>query len=84
MEDRDTDIVFAYSDKGWTSQVLGVEYLRLLFEPLTAPLCARDEWRLLIVDGHNSHFIMGNFVNHIESSSSVHLPPPHTSFNLLM
>lgn len=56
-EDRET--VFCVSSKGWTNQILGVEYLKLLFKPHTT----RDDvpegrpWhRLLIVDDHNSHF----------------------------
>ena len=31
LEDEDPGTVFALSDKGWTNQVLGVEYLKLLF-----------------------------------------------------
>ena len=35
LNEEDKDTIFSISPKGWTSQVLGVEYLRLLFDPLT-------------------------------------------------
>ena len=35
LNEEDKDTIFSVSPKGWTSQVLGVEYLRLLFEPNT-------------------------------------------------
>ena len=42
------------SDNGWTTDILGFEWLRTVFEPYT-----RDRtigtYRLLILDGHNSH-----------------------------
>ena len=48
-------------------------------EPLTASLCTSDEWRLLIVDGHNSHFSMG-FMQFCESHQiELFYLPPHTT-----
>ena len=35
LKAEDSQTVFSVSPKGWTNQVLGVEYLRLLFDPLT-------------------------------------------------
>ena len=35
LSEEDKDTVFSVSPKGWTNQVLGLEYLRLLFDPLT-------------------------------------------------
>jgi hypothetical protein len=56
LEKSDDDTFFAISKSGWTNQILGVQYLRRLFDPITKKKCQPDEWRLLIVDGHNSHF----------------------------
>lgn len=53
---QDVSTVFALSNRGWTNQILGVEYLKLLFEPNTYYRVAPHEYRLLIVNGHNSHF----------------------------
>ena len=33
--EEDKDTIFSFSPKGWTNQVLGVEYLKLLFNPQT-------------------------------------------------
>ena len=35
LNTEDKDTVFSVSPKGCTNQVLGLEYLRLLFDPLT-------------------------------------------------
>lgn len=35
LEEEDKDTVFSFSPKGWTNQVLGVDYLTLLFDPYT-------------------------------------------------
>ena len=49
-------------------------------EPLTASLCPRNEWRLLIVDGHNSHFSSMEFMRLCESHRiELFWPPPHTT-----
>lgn len=36
LDKEDKDTIFSISPKGWTSQVLGLEYLGLLFDPLSA------------------------------------------------
>lgn len=57
--------IFCHSEKGWSNQVLGVEYLEKVFEVHTKSTPSFLEavskklpqpWRLLIFDGHNSHF----------------------------
>lgn len=56
-ENRDTGS--CVSSKGWTNQILGVEYLKLLFEPHTTGDDAPEgrPWhRLLLVDGHKLQF----------------------------
>ena len=35
LAEEDKDTIFSCSPKGWTDQVLGVEYLKLLFDPYT-------------------------------------------------
>ena len=42
------------SPKGWTDQELGMKWLERDFEPNTRPQTP-DDYRLLILDGHNSH-----------------------------
>src|SRR6516164_9277073 len=42
------------SPKGWTDQELGFKWLERDFEPNTRPVAEQD-YRLLILDGHNSH-----------------------------
>ena len=74
------ETVFANSDKGWANQTLGVEYLKLLFEPSTLPKRSeKDFWRLLIVDGHNSHFST-EFISFYEDHRiELFCIPPHTT-----
>ncbi|KAJ3484616.1 hypothetical protein NLI96_g5517 [Meripilus lineatus] len=43
------------SPKGWTDQELGSLWLEKDFEPATAARNKTDGYRLLILDGHNSH-----------------------------
>ncbi|KAJ3514281.1 hypothetical protein NMY22_g14790 [Coprinellus aureogranulatus] len=43
-----------YSEKGWTHSEIGLDWLKLFDRQTSAK--AGDEWRLLLVDGHNSHY----------------------------
>ncbi|SPO27531.1 related to transposase [Ustilago trichophora] len=45
---------FAKTDRGWTTQELAVDWLKTVFDANTTP-STPSEWRLLIIDGHNSH-----------------------------
>ncbi|KAF9225073.1 DDE-domain-containing protein, partial [Gyrodon lividus] len=45
----------SHSLKGWTDQELGLKWLQKDFEPQTAQQNQSDGYRLLILDGHNSH-----------------------------
>lgn len=45
---------FHVSPNGWTNSEIGLQWLKDVFIPNTRPARA-TEWRLLIVDGHNSH-----------------------------
>lgn len=80
LEEEDNETVFAYSDKGWTNQTLGIKYLKLLFEPSTTPTGSdKGAWRLLIVDGHNSHFST-DFISFCEDHQiELFYIPPHTT-----
>lgn len=76
---EERNAVFCHSTKGWTNQVLGVKYLQLLFNPLTAKNLKTNEWRLLIVDGHNSHFST-EFIQFCETHKiELFCIPPHTT-----
>ncbi|KZP07206.1 CENP-B protein, partial [Athelia psychrophila] len=44
-----------HSPKGWTDQELGSAWLERDFEPQTAAKVKPNGYRLLILDGHNSH-----------------------------
>lgn len=47
-----------------TNETLGVEYLKLFFKPLITPKGSeKDSWRLLIIDGHNSHLTSTEFIS---------------------
>jgi len=43
------------SDKGYTSKVIGCEWMKMVFDPQTSPI-ANGRVCLLVVDGHASHF----------------------------
>ncbi|KAF9224549.1 DDE-domain-containing protein, partial [Gyrodon lividus] len=45
----------SHSPKGWTDQELGLKWLQKDFKPQTAQQNQSDGYRLLILDGHNSH-----------------------------
>ncbi|KZT26594.1 DDE-domain-containing protein, partial [Neolentinus lepideus HHB14362 ss-1] len=45
----------SFSPKGWTDQDLGLKWLQQDFEPATAAKNPTAGYRLLILDGHNSH-----------------------------
>src|SRR5438270_3488786 len=72
------DWQWAASQKGWTSNIHGLEWLKRVFEPATREK-ASGRQRLLICDGHDSH-IAGNFIAHwIEHKITLLIIPPHSS-----
>ena len=77
---EDDDTIFCRSDKGWTNQILGVEYLKFLFNVQTAKRCYNQtETRLLIVDGHNSHF-SNEFIDYCDDNNiQLFCLPPHST-----
>ena len=52
--DTPSDWRFEVSPNGWTSDDIGLRWLRTLFIPVTASR-TRGQYRLLILDGHGSH-----------------------------
>ena len=70
--------VTAISPNGWTDSYLALEWLKRNFEPYTRPEKS-DDWRLLILDGHESH-ITWEFIAYAMSHKIICLClPPHSS-----
>jgi hypothetical protein len=66
------------SNKGWTSDIHGLQWLRQCFEPATREK-ANGGYRILVLDGHGSH-VTGGFIAHCMDYKIVLLRlPPHTS-----
>jgi DDE superfamily endonuclease len=71
----------ATSPKGWTSNALGLKWLKKHFEPHTQ-LARKNKYRMLILDGHRSH-IIPEFMDFCESHKIILLClPAHTSHML--
>jgi hypothetical protein len=47
------DWLYTTSENGWTSRSIGIEWLRRIYIPDTAPQL--DRYRLLLLNGHSSH-----------------------------
>ncbi|KAF5334791.1 hypothetical protein D9611_012962 [Ephemerocybe angulata] len=56
-QDNPANASIGYSEKGWTDNEIGLDWLKL-FEKQTAQK-ANGEWRMLLVDGHTSHYSLG-------------------------
>jgi hypothetical protein len=69
---------FSCTNRGWTSDIHGLEWLRRCFEPATREK-AEGGWRILILDGHGSHITL-DLIRHCRQHKIV-LPRliPHTS-----
>ena len=69
---------FGASQKAWTSNALGFDWLVRVFDPMTRP-ADLNRIRLLICDGHDSH-ISAKFVAYcIENNICLFLLLPHSS-----
>ncbi len=69
---------FATSENGWTSNDLGLAWLRNIFEPPTRGKAAGSR-RLLIADGHGSH-IRADFIAYcMENEIDLLFMPAHCS-----
>jgi hypothetical protein len=72
---------FASSPNGWTSDELGLSWLQSLFDTQTIDKAKRD-WRLLILDGHGSHYTL-RFLDWCRSNRIlVAIFPPHSTHRL--
>lgn len=72
---------FAWQQKGWTDNELGLDWLLKVFLPLTK---RGDNWRMLLLDNHKSH-ISGEFLyecSRPEHRLVVCFIPPHSSHKL--
>ena len=68
---------FSTSNKGWTSDIHAYEWLTTQFEPLTRRNDGKR--RLLVVDGHSSHYTTRFLAFCITKKIDLALLPPHTS-----
>lgn len=53
-EEIPRDWAITLSETGWTNDKVGLEWIRTIFDPITAAR-AVGKYRLLILDGHSSH-----------------------------
>lgn len=81
-EVKDTDeVFFGSTEKGWTSDKVGLAWLEQVFERHTQPTNPRI-YRLLIVDGHSSHVNM-KFIDWADRHRIIILIlPPHSTHKL--
>jgi hypothetical protein len=74
---------FASIPSGWTNYNLGYAWLTTVFDRYTKKkACQGREWRLLFIDGHESHINL-RFINWcIEHHIMVAAYPPHSTHRL--
>ena len=79
---NNTEAYFAVSEKGWTNNDLGLQWLEKVFNKSTRTQTGRSRRRLLIVDGHSSHVNLP-FLEYADANSIIILVlPPHTTHRL--
>jgi hypothetical protein len=72
---------FASSEKGWSSDLLGLQWLKHVFDRYTKNAASRGR-RLLILDGHNSHINMA-FIDYADHNRIIlAILPPHSTHRL--
>jgi hypothetical protein len=76
-EETPRDWSFSTSNKGWTSDLHGYEWISTRSEPLTRRI--DEKKRLRIVDGHSSHLTARFLALCITKSTDICLLPPRTS-----
>ena len=77
----DNEAFFAVSPKGWSSDVIGLNWLTMIFQRYTVQK-AKNKRRLLLVDGHSSHVNM-KFINTCDQLRILLLIlPPHSTHRL--
>jgi hypothetical protein len=76
-DDIPSDWTFTISNKGWTNDTLGFEWLKTLFEPFTRQF--RNSRCLLLIDGHSSHITSRYIAFCITHKIDLFCLPPHSS-----
>lgn len=66
------------SENGWTNNELGLEWLRIHFDPLTRKR-QKGEYRLIILDGHDSHISHAAIQYAVEQKIILLCLPSHTT-----
>jgi len=61
LTDKERSYRFSYSPKGWTDNLLALEWLKDLFDPQSSIVAGIGMPRLLIFDGHWSHITFPPF-----------------------
>lgn len=74
------DWFFTTSQKGWTSNTIGIHWLKSIFDPDTKPSCTT--YRMLVIDGHSSHASV-DFMWHCRMNKIVVLYLPAHSSHML-
>ena len=70
------------SENRWTNNELGLDWLKTVFEPNTGGSHFQGEYRLLLVDGHDSH-VSTEFIKYVQSKKIKCLClPPHITHRL--
>ena len=77
--DEDAQVRFAYSPKGWTDDVLGLDYLENHFYPLVMSIIDPNYPIFFILDGHASHFSWEFLSFCLEHGMLVLCLPPHST-----
>lgn len=73
------EYLFATSPRGWTSRKLGMEWLKH-FDQVTKPrVSPKSPYRLLIIDGHDSHITMEFIKYCLDANIKPYCLPPHTT-----
>lgn len=72
----------SHSPKGWTDQELGLIWLKWDFHPTTAKRNISKGYRLLILDGHNSHTTYELCAFAEKHRIIIICLPPHTTHHL--
>src|SRR2546430_4679531 len=69
------------SEKGWSSDTLGIHWLQHVFDRATREKAGRNR-RLLVVDGHNSHINL-KFIDYADRNRILlAVLPPHSTHRL--
>jgi hypothetical protein len=77
LDETLADWKFITSKKGWTSDLIGFEWLKSHFQPFVSK--STNSQHLLIIDSHSSHVTAQFIAFCITSKIDLFLLPPHSS-----